>query len=195
MKPYVSLDLETTGLDDEDCQILEIGAVIDDWTSPIEELPRFRCYVNHEQFVGEPYALSMHPKIFRYIATKGKGMEPVNIFSPETVAGHFLNWLLDNGLDPEKHHLPLAGKNFARFARNVRKYIPHWRKLIQAQHRSIDPGNLWWNPIIDTQGLPSTKTCMERAGIDGEVAHTAVEDAIMVVRLVREWFDRQEFGL
>jgi hypothetical protein len=54
-------------------------------------------------------------------------------------------------------------------------------------HRTIDPANLFWDPLID-RGLPNTKTCMERAGLDGEVAHTAVEDARVVCKLIRRAF-------
>jgi oligoribonuclease (3'-5' exoribonuclease) len=191
MKPYVSLDIESTGLDDESCQILEVGAVIDDWKTSVEELPTFRCYVDHGQFVGEPYALSMHPKIFRYIATSGKESdEEITILTPNEVAEHFFDWLIWNDLHPLKHHLTMAGKNYSSMDRNFLRRLPRWTELIKTQHRSIDPGNLYWDPTVDTQGLPSTKTCMERAGIDGEVAHTAVEDAIVVVKLVRYWYDK-----
>ena len=79
---YVSIDLETTGLDPETCDIIEIGAVIDDLEArgeqgearlPIKDLPKFHAYVVKESYQGEPYALSMHPKIFKRIATKEDG--------------------------------------------------------------------------------------------------------------------------
>ena len=43
---------------------------------------------------------------------------------------------------------------------------------------------MFWRPFEDEE-LPDSKTCMERAGIDGKVAHTAVEDALAVVRMIR----------
>jgi DNA polymerase III alpha subunit (gram-positive type) len=194
MKPYVSIDIETTGLDEDLCMVLEVGAVIDDWTSPVEDLPTFRCYVdNGDQIQGSPYALSMHPKILRYIATDGtsgeEGEEPIDILEPDCIAGLFRVWLESNGIHPDKRHITPAGKNFSSFDRQFLKKLPNWIEHVKMQHRAIDPGNLFWNPIVDTHGLPDTKTCMERAGIPGEVAHTAVEDAIVVVRLVRNWFD------
>ena len=33
--PYVSIDIEPTGLDPDTCQVLEVGAVADDWVKPI----------------------------------------------------------------------------------------------------------------------------------------------------------------
>ena len=40
-----------------------------------------------------------------------------------------------------------------------------------------------WLPTDDK--LPNSKTCYERAGIGGKVAHTALEDALAVVQLIR----------
>ena len=39
----VSIDTETTGLDYDTCQILQVGAVIEDTINvrPLDELPRF----------------------------------------------------------------------------------------------------------------------------------------------------------
>ena len=52
--PYVSIDIETTGLDPDTCQILEIGAVWDDWTKPIDQLPTYRRLVVHSEYRGTP---------------------------------------------------------------------------------------------------------------------------------------------
>jgi hypothetical protein len=137
----------------------------------------------------------MHPKILRYIATNvmsgEEGVEQVSVLEPNCVAGWFLEWLHANGIDPDKRHITAAGKNFSSFDRQFLKRLPDWTEFIKTQHRAIDPGNLFWDPRVDTHGLPSMKICMERAGIAGEVAHTAVEDAIVVVKLVRNWFDQR----
>lgn len=183
-KPYVSIDIETTGLDPDVCQILEIGAVIDDWVRPVEKLPIFHCYVINEPIIGEPYALHMHPEIFRRIADRVKLVDSYKFLYPEEVAGTFLNWLHDNKINPRKRHITSAGKNFASFDLQFLKKLPQWSELIPGTHRCIDPGNLYWLPDAD-YGLPSTKTCMRRANIEGIVAHTAVEDALVVVKLVR----------
>ena len=45
---------------------------------------------------------------------------------------------------------------------------------------------MYWRPETDGVELPNTKTCMERAGISGEVAHTAIEDARVVALLIRQ---------
>ena len=46
--------------------------------------------------------------------------------------------------------------------------------------------NLFYETARDEM-LPDTQECMRRAGIDGEVAHTALEDARLVVELVRRY--------
>jgi len=174
MKPYVSIDIETTGLDPDTCQILEIGAVIDDWTTPVDELPVFHCYIDNGEIVGQPYALAMNTNILRAIAErKGKHVA--------VVASCLWNWLCANGLQQGPD--TFAGKNFAKFDLQFLKYLPGWDRL-EICHRSIDPGMLFWNPAIDN-GVPSTEVCMERAGLTGPVAHTAVEDAKTVVELIR----------
>lgn len=187
MNSYVSIDIETTGLNEDTCQVLSVGAVIDDWKTPIDELPTFHCYVDHVVFKGEPFALSMHSKIFRAIAT---GDTDVPILTPrrftsvlhEAGSLSFPNWLQRYNLRVAK--ITVAGKNFGSFDRQFLRRLPGWDILMK--HRFIDPGNLYYNPIID-DGPPSTETCMERAGILGEVAHTALEDALVVVKLIRHW--------
>lgn len=180
-KPYISIDIETTGLDPDTCQILEIGAVIDNWILPIKELPRFQCYIVDEPVTGSHYALSMHPKILRRIANREPGF---SYAERSLVTDVFLYWLKRHGIDPRREHITPAGKNYASFDKQFLDKLPDWKEIIKSNHRCIDPGNLYWHPEKDW-GLPSTEVCMERAGITGEVTHTAVEDALIVVKLIR----------
>ena len=193
---YVSIDIETTGLDENTCQVLEVGAVIDDWKSDIGSLPTFRCYVDNGTIVGEPYALSMHPKIFYFLAT-GEVLdgepEEVPVFGPEDVAQQMLMWLVCNGLNPNEKKLTVAGKNYGAFDHQFLKRLPYFAGHIRMQHRYIDPGSLYFDPWSD-DAPPNTATCMKRAGIEGEVAHTAVEDALTVVKLIRYWEEQKRNG-
>ena len=66
--PYVSIDIETTGLDPETCQILEIGAVWDNWTKPIDELPVYHRLVYHKEYRGSAYALAMNANLLRHLS-------------------------------------------------------------------------------------------------------------------------------
>jgi DNA polymerase III alpha subunit (gram-positive type) len=181
MRPYVSIDIETTGLDPTNCQTIEIGAVIDDWVSPIDELQTFRCYVDHQVFMGEAYALSMHADIFRTIAT---GKTDVRILQVEDVTDYFVGWLIDNGFDPSKEKTLIAGKNFGAFDKGFLEDIYDWKKGVNMKHRFIDPGNMYYIPGVD-DGPPSTEECLKRAGLPPVVQHRALDDALDVVHLIR----------
>lgn len=191
--PYVSIDIETTGLDPTCCQVIEFGAVIDNWVTPVEELPRFHCYVLHNTITGQPFALQMNAAILKKLATVERAMHATRCYRdendalflrPRAICGMLHGWLQDNGIDSKKAMLA-AGKNFASFDRPFLNALPGWD--IPFYHRVIDPAMLFWRPDVD-EAPPSSKACMERAGIPGEVAHTAVEDAIAVIKMVRAAF-------
>src|SRR5699024_6968893 len=59
---YISIDIETTGLNPNNCQILSFGAVLEDTNKnvPVEELPFFHCAILREKIEGEPFALNMN---------------------------------------------------------------------------------------------------------------------------------------
>jgi DNA polymerase III epsilon subunit-like protein len=74
---YVSIDLETTGLDPNACQVIEFAAVIEDTLNPLpyEELPKFSKLVLHDSVQGELYAVNMNAAIFKELndAKEGDG--------------------------------------------------------------------------------------------------------------------------
>jgi DNA polymerase III epsilon subunit-like protein len=72
---YISIDLETTGLDPQNCQILQIGAVIEDTNEvkPISELPKFNCVIEHPHYSGSAFAINMNMNLIEIIA----GMEKI----------------------------------------------------------------------------------------------------------------------
>ena len=185
---FVSIDIETTGLDEKTCQTIEIGAVIDDWLEPLANPPEFHCYVKRDRYSGEPYALSMHPTIFRRIATAEEGYD---YFYPKEAMIELGCWMRDNGAyvpDPDhpkrEARAVVAGKNFAAFDDKFLRQLPHFDEYVKYHHRVLDPGMLYWDPITDIKP-PGTATCMERAGLAGEVAHTALEDAKCVAKLIQ----------
>lgn len=186
--PYVAVDLETTGLDENFCQVLEFGAVIDDWHSPIKELPRFRKYIRPYDVIdgqpyiyGQPYALALNHEIIRKLASDDPAMDAESC-TEEALGAHFADWLQSHDINPMR--ITGAGKNFSSFDRQFLKQIHDFAKHARFHHRAIDPAVFYWQPDIDDT-LPDTKTCLERAGLDGRVAHTAVEDCISVIQLIR----------
>jgi len=101
---------------------------------------------------------------------------------PDQVADDFAAWLRECGWDGKTALTP-AGKNFASFDRQFLKRLPRFEQVVKLHHRTLDPAVLFWE--ANDEKLPDSKTCYERAGLDNKVAHTAVEDALAVVRLVR----------
>jgi len=199
---YLSIDLETTGLNDKYCQVLEIGVVIADWETPVEELPTWRCYVDSEDendgvpfFYGQPYALWLNSQIFRYLAMRPKNEEEalemgfeeyVPIVHPDAIGRPLAAFLTDNGMDLRDHQTA-AGKNFSSFDMQFLKRFPSLKEnKVIFRHRAIDPVMYYWRPEDDGNRLPSMDTCMERAGIPGPVPHKAVDDAQIVIKLIRQ---------
>lgn len=185
---FVSIDIETTGLDPETCDVIEIGAVIDDWLVPIETQPTFHTYIKRDQYKGQSFALSMHPTIFRRIATQEEGYQ--YLYPNEAIVKLGL-WMKGNGAyipDPEyperEARAVVAGKNFASFDDPfLRKLSNSFDEYVKYHHRIIDPAMLYWNPLTDTKP-PGLKTCLERAGLPSEVTHNAVDDAKQVVDVI-----------
>ena len=137
---YVSIDIETTGLNPEACQTLEIGAVFDDWTRPLRELPTFHCYVVHEQIVGQPFALALNAGILRRLADPQKSED---FLPPSEVADAMASWLGRCGWDVSQAITP-AGKNFASFDRQFLKRLPDFEAKVRLHHRTLDPAMLFW---------------------------------------------------
>lgn len=193
---YVSLDIETTGLDPVTCQILEIGLVLEDTAVTdvtVKDLPTFHCYVSEGRnalITGQPYALHLNQallyKIFRGEWDVIDG-EPL-ILVPGAVFTVIFNWLTDQGFNLNKDRINIAGKNAAGFDMQFLKQLPNqfWNGVFR--HRVIDPAHYWLE--AGDECMPDTRTCYKRAGMDEVVAHTAVEDAQSVIELLR----RAHFG-
>ena len=188
---YVSIDIETTGLDPETCQILEIGIVVEDWQTPIEDLPCLTFLVNPGIIVGEPYALRMNAEILgdihdlkycKVVSQRGCG----DMTRTELAAFEMKAFLREHfPTKGRKVHFLAAGKNFAGFDLRFLERLPHWQKHLQIDHRTLDPGPMYFDPEIDDR-VPGTAECLRRAGLDPDVKHRALEDARDVVRLIRK---------
>ena len=66
------IDLETTGLDHDCDNVLEVGCVLDNFIDPLVGLPRFHCYVVKERYAGHPFALALNAGILKIIAERAK---------------------------------------------------------------------------------------------------------------------------
>lgn len=197
---YVSIDIETTGLDPETCQIIQIGAVIEDTNDvkPIDELPKFQCIVEHERYSGQPTALAMNHGIIEKLAQLDRASKEErsiirkqhNILPVGIVAQSFSIWLQANGIDPNPESktqqvtITAAGKNFATFDKVFLQKLPNWQSSVQIKQRVIDPAILYMN-WQNEESLPNLTECMRRANITDVVTHDALQDSIDVIRILR----------
>jgi oligoribonuclease len=187
---YVSIDTETTGLDTKLCQVVEFAAVLDDLKKPlpIDELPVFHCYIDNRPLIGEPYAMFMNAEILRRIDKREEGY---TYYKPEELGPAFKAWLeansynrkCDHAKDSEAVLANVAGKNFASFDFPMLDRMPNFSENVQFSRRQLDPGIFYL--LADDFRIPDMQTAMQRAKITGVVAHTAAEDAKIVIQLIR----------
>lgn len=74
---YISIDLETTGLDAEQNQILSFGAVVEDPNKklPYHEVPKFYAIIRHRNIFGNITALNMNKELIGQIKSYEDGDE------------------------------------------------------------------------------------------------------------------------
>lgn len=179
---YASIDLETTGLDYNRDQILEVGIVIDDlsWPDVVKEgpyggRPYVRLLVWHDVIHGQAAALAMNKDLLEEIAEAEERGVGFNTAETDSFLRDFLRQHFPGGL------VTAAGKNVASFDLPfLKNNMPLSFELFH--HRSVDPAMLYWQPG-DT--CPSLSQCLERAGLPSEVSHRACEDAYQIIQLIR----------
>ena len=203
---YLSLDIETTGLNPLTCDVLEIGAILEDTENPAgrENLPTFHTYLWRDVYRGEPFALAMNAHIFQKILELRKTENPENgnyesrtLVRPDEVWTKFGWWLyshrkqwpgskFDNDAVFQLSELPklvVAGKNVAGFDLPFLKQLGG--RVPKFYHRVIDPGMMYFDPHTD-KVPPDLKECKKRANLPEHVSHEALDDAWDVIQLVRK---------
>lgn len=197
---YISLDIETLGLDEKTCSIVEFAAVFDDGISPIRELKTYRRAVINDHYQGQPYAMWMHGKsdLLKELSEvknhpdylPHNGISPTLLDSREKVSavhidylcGDFRMWLESLGFLPNSSRPIVAGKNVATFDfkfLNANGFPTN--KVFK--YRTLDPGSMYALPTDDAP--PSLDECLKRAGIDKAVSHKALDDCFDVVKCIR----------
>jgi len=186
MMPYLGLDTETTGLDPEQDQLLQLAMVLDnDPEVAVDDLPHFNAVLWHERITGHPVALKMNADLIAFIAANpgdGQLLEEeykgryVTVFqSLKALLMGASHWLGD-----DLGKITVAGKNVAgfdlRFLGAPLTDCFHYRVLDVGSMAmgGVGAANRWNEPF-----LPSLST------IARGVTHDALDDARAVVRAVR----------
>lgn len=190
---YVSIDIETLGLDFS-TSIIEFGAVVDDLKNPLplEKLPKFHTYFIQNSYVGEPYAMAMHSEILKRISKKE---ENYRYIYPSKLGLNFKKFLIENFFEEKNNKVTIniAGKNFMSFDNRFLENQTDIHKHVNFRGRILDPAILFYEK--DDDYLPSLQQCLDRANIKTEVKHTAVEDCLDVVKLIRYKLINQKLEL
>lgn len=107
---YVSIDIETSGLNHDMNHVLSIGAIIEDTTKklPYEELPKFNAIVLQNNIQGSPRAITMNKEIISLMGEYLEGTSEVRdilnnnsgykFYEEDDVVKEFYYWLDSNGL-------------------------------------------------------------------------------------------------
>ena len=208
---YLSIDIETSGLDPENNQILSIGAIVEDTDNKLsfDEIPKFHVCILADQLIGSPFALQMNKELIEamvhYQTAEDQDekndlvqMTGMIFLHKEDVVTLFYNFLYKNGFVKSDETdnftgltskmkpvtINVAGKNFGTFDKLFLERLPRWKQAIRIRQRIIDPSILFIDWKND-DAIPSLNTCKQRANLDGIVTHNAIEDAWDVIQLLR----------
>lgn len=183
---YVSIDLETTGLDNKGPEkILQISMIVEDTNNlkPLDQLPHFTAFIKQSEITGEPYALAMNYWILDIISGRKENNTNYPIISLKELyaqASEFLNEHFPKG----SGKIPFAGKNVAMFDYN---FLPSGLQK-RVSYRIIDPTSMFidWKKDEKPPGLGEIK---KRLGLEEVVTHDAFDDALDVIKILRTQYE------
>ena len=198
IRPYVSVDIETTSLDLERSDILELGFVYDDGVSPIEKLIKRNFILKLPSISFATFsALNLNIRLIKTIH-EGTHADLVTI---EQAFDSFIDVLIQASTDARDYdkkrdmkpssRVSLAGKNVSAFDIPIiksfllRQGLEHLWTSIEAlkQHRTIDPGSMYFH---DYGYVPSLGEIMLRINPESTgISHVAMEDSLDVVKAIR----------
>lgn len=204
---FLSVDIETSGLNKKKCVVFQLGIVAADLATK-KILGSFRVDFMYSSFHAEPYATAQMPRNHEFVKNMDAGLKDLR--KPKD-GGEPRTWTKDRtvGENNEDHQhmivdaeriemetvndfiihwaqslglkprFTLAGKNLAMFDL---PFLENMGIEIPYRHRLIDPAILYAK--ADDEVVPELQTCLERAGFEKTVSHDAVEDAMDVVNLI-----------
>ena len=161
----LSIDLETTGLDPDTCQILEVGAVL---FHPANHGFRWQFFeslvYDGGPIVGDPYALALNRDILQSIA------DGALTIPSDSIPGKLCGFIRSHTTEK----VTIVGKNFDAFDGRFLAKLPEWGMLTFYERRTLDLGALFYDPPT---GVPSLATIKTRYGLGNTIAHRALQDA------------------
>jgi hypothetical protein len=168
--PYLSLDIETTGLDREKSHVLQLAAVYDNG-KPLDELPTFNKVIRWPVIShGEEYAMNLNRHLLE------RAFKKQDVVSIEEARVAFQSWL--SGLGTK--FWP-AGKNVQGFDLPILKNSVNNFDGRYFYHRCLDPGSMYAEDFNHIPTLDEINKITGRA----EVSHDALSEGLDVVYAIR----------
>lgn len=196
-RPYIAIDLETSGLDRKLSEVLELGYCFEDFKGPIAQLPKASLITQWDKLeYAEPVALKMNARLIEAQCNKD-----VQKFSPGEAFGLLFEatrfaakaasqwdeakqWKPSNkvyyaGKNVASFDIPMVTNYFAR--KNIdEKLMKEWLSYIH--YKVIDPGSMFYAHFGGyIPGLDEINKLTGRTAVN----HHAIDDALDVVYAVR----------
>lgn len=202
---YVSIDIETGGLDPLVHPILEVGAVCAEIGKPGIR-STFRALIvpkDMDKIVVSPYTALLHRRVWESLEAFKKNKRPTGtqvIGLTDTVGclfaceiGNQLRrwvnevWPRNTNTDPQlcnvgRPKITIAGKNISTFDLPFLRAQTDIDKHLDIRHRTLAVTSHFYRP--GDECLPNLDTCLERAGINKRTEHGALSDALLVCDLI-----------
>lgn len=203
-----AIDLETTGLNPNVHAIVEMAVFSFDLMDEKAPTHLFHRYIYPDNLVWTAYCLNLHkellPKLLLEQIPRDSRCEVFTDFGiPKSVPAYKLfreleTWHKELGYKDEKGKLAsmiCAGKNFGSFDLQFIKMLPDFKNIFK--HRSLDPAQAY---LLQNDTVPpELAECKRRASLMGatfnrlEVTHTAVDDVMDVVELLKHSYNNRQW--
>jgi len=176
--PYLSIDIETTGLDRQKVHVLQLAAVYDNGKD-LDELPTFNKVIKWPVIShAEEYAMNLNKGLLE------RAFKKQNIVSINQCRDEFRKWLLE--IEPAKSsRFTPAGKNIQGFDIPILENPVNQFFFDRFLRRTLDPGSLYSDEF---DHIPTLDEINKLTGRDA-VSHDALDDAWDVVYAIRRKWD------
>lgn len=175
-----AMDIETTGLEPERDQILQVALIEydteEDQNKDINKLRSFNMFVKHDRITGSAFALAMNAWILKGIADKT--LYPV--IKASELVNALANWFQISQYQLEKR--TFIGKNVNGFDYQFLKRLDRFNEVVRPNYRFLDIGSMFFGQ--HSSSVPSLKDCAAFANYTYR-EHDALEDCRAVIACLR----------
>jgi hypothetical protein len=171
--PYLSIDIETTGLDRQKVHVLQLAAVYDNGKD-LEDLPTFDRVIKWPVIThAEEYAMNLNKDLLE------RGFKKQNIVSINQCRDEFNKWL--DKIAPGSSRFTPAGKNVQGFDIPILENPVNQFFFKRFLRRTLDPGSMYTDEFDHIPTLDEINSVTGRS----PVTHNALDDCWDVVYAIR----------